>query len=66
MRQGIDVVVERARKLLAASFNKIGNRETAVLLGKYESQVTKWRAGGAMTLTTAEGIIGKLGHRRVR
>ncbi len=66
MREGIDIVVARARKLLAASFKKIGNRETAIKIGKYESQVTRWRAGGTMTVMTAERIIEKLGHRRVK
>ncbi len=59
-------IIDRARKLLDASFKKIGNRETAIKVGKYESQVTKWRTGGAMTKTTALGVIATLGHRRVK
>ncbi len=59
-------IIDRARKLLAASFKKIGNRDTAIKIGKHDSQVTGWRAGKAMTAATAEIIILKLGHRRIK
>jgi len=60
------VLITRARKLLATSFKKIGNQATALRLGKHDSQVTRWRAGGAMTRTTADLVVDKLGHRRVK
>ncbi len=60
------VMVGRAIHLLDESFLKIGNHATALRIGKHDSQITRWRYGGLMTVASAKIIIDALGHRRVK